>query len=65
MYTFIHTYIHEQTLWAECRACLMLEQVVDIVTTVTSGSYSARGCRFVASTRVQARPYFDRAVFVE
>ena len=28
----------------------MLEQVVHIVTTVTCGSYSAHGCRFVAST---------------
>lgn len=28
----------------------MLGQVVHIVTTVTCGSYSAHGCRFVAST---------------
>jgi len=28
----------------------MLKQMVHIFTTVTSGSYSAHGCRFVAST---------------
>jgi len=58
----MYTYIHEQTLWAECRFCLMLEQEVHIVTTITCGSYSAHGCRFVAITSPNDAKFRQRSV---